>query len=55
MFCSVSFMSYLTILTIVEVKAPIFRTDAAFFTEAGFKKMIRGGELQMDVNQYHCW
>ena len=36
--------------TIVEGKAPIFQTDAAFFTEAGFKKMIRGGELQMDVN-----
>ena len=35
-------MSFLTILTIVEGKAPIFRTDAVFFTEAGFKKMIRG-------------
>ena len=23
---------------------------APIFTEAGFKKMIRGGELQMDVN-----
>ena len=57
MFCSVSFMSFLTILTIVEGKAPIFRTDAVFFTEAGFKKMIRGGELQMDVNskEFDTW
>ena len=38
-------MSSLTILTIVEGKAPIFRTDAAFF-----KKVIRSGELQRDVN-----
>ena len=45
MFCSVSFLSFLTILTIVEGKAPIFRTDAAFF-----KKVIQGGEVQMDVN-----
>ena len=46
MSCSVSFVSSLTILTIVEGKAPIFRTDAAFFTEAGFKKVIRGGEVE---------
>ena len=41
------FVGFLTMLTIVEGKTPTFRVGS--FMDAGYKKVIRGGEVQSDV------
>ena len=41
------FVGFLTMQTIVEGKTPTFRVGS--FMDAGYKKVIRGGEVQSDV------
>ena len=43
------FVGFLTMQTIVEGKTPTFRVNAGSFMDAGYKKVIRGGEVQSDV------
>ena len=44
------FVGFLTMKTIiVEGKQPSFRVNAGSFMDAGYKKVIRGGEVQTNV------
>ena len=43
------FVGFLTMKTIVEGKTPTFRVNAGSFMDAGYKKVIRGGEVQTNV------
>ena len=43
------FVGFLTMQTTVEGKIPTFRVNAGSFVDAGYKKVIWGGELQSDV------
>ena len=43
------FVGFLTMQTTVEGKIPTFGVNAGSFVDAGYKKVIWGGELQSDV------
>ena len=43
------FVGFLTMKTIVEGNQPNFGVNAGSFMDAGYKKVIRGGEVQSDV------
>ena len=43
------FVGFLTMQTTVEGKIPTFRVNPGSFMDAGYKKVIRGGELQSNV------
>ena len=48
---SVVVLGCFTILSMVEGKTPIFRTDAGSFMEAGFRTVRRRGGLQSDFTK----